>query len=103
MLLGFLLCEFIWARIPQQIADCQQKHISEKPAGLTHSSESPQLWQNAAGKVWVPNDLQLRKCLYAVAHQGMSGHRGQAVTLAMLQSRFFWEGMERDVKEFRKG
>ena len=41
--------------------------------------------------------------LYAVAHQGMQGHRGQQVTLAVLQSKFFWSNMKEDVGRWRKG
>ena len=87
----------------QRIADVQSRYLAEKPASLSLSAEQPQLWQNAEGKVWVPADRQLRKCLYAVAHQGMSGHRGKAVTLAILETRFFWPEMADDVAEFRKG
>ena len=41
--------------------------------------------------------------LYAIAHQGMQGHRGHKVTLAVLESRFFWETMSEDVARWRKG
>ena len=73
----------------QHIADVQSRYLAEKPSSLSLSTEKPQLWRNAEGKVWVPEDRQLRKCLYAVAHQGMSGHRGKAVTLDILETRFF--------------
>ena len=48
-------------------------------------------------------DEVLRQCLYAIAHQGAAGHRGHAVTLALLGSRFFWDGMSDDVKAYRDG
>ena len=41
--------------------------------------------------------------LYAVAHQGMQGHRGLQVTLAVLESKFIWTGMKDDVSKWRKG
>ena len=86
------------------IAGEQKKYVKGKPAGLKLSEEKPGLWVNADGQVWVPDAHdELKRCLYAVAHQGLCGHRGHNVTLATLRSRFFWTDMSADVKRFRQG
>ena len=88
----------------QRIVDSQHQHRKQRPEGLRPSAEQPTLWENADGQAWVPaEDEALKRCLYAVAHQGVSGHRGLKVTLEILQRRFFWAGMERDVASYRKG
>ena len=80
----------------------QQCSKGQRPDGLTLSEEKPQLWQNQEGKVWVPDeDTELQTWLYALAHQGISGHRGAKVTLALLQQEVFWGSMEEDVGKWR--
>ena len=73
----------------QHITEVQNEYMSSKPENVKLSKGQPQLWENKEGKVWVPPDQQLHKCLYSVAHQGMSGHRGHAVTLTILKQRLF--------------
>ena len=88
----------------KRIADSQRAHRASRPRGLKRDNERPQLWKNNQGQVWVPQeDEELRKQLYAVAHQGIQGHRGHQVTLAVLAGRFFWDNMKEDVAEWRKG
>ena len=87
----------------ERIAASQKTHRSSRPKGLKPSDERPLLWQNANGLVWIPDaDEAMRKMLYAVAHQGMQGHRGQKVTLAVLQTKFFWTDMKEDVARWSK-
>ena len=87
----------------ERIAASQKTHRSSRPKGLKPSDERPLLWQNADGLVWIPDaDEAMRKMLYAVAHQGMQGHRGQKVTLAVLQAKFFWTDMKDDVTRWSK-
>ncbi len=88
----------------QKIADSQKEYRADRPKHLRQTAEEPKLWQNDKDQVWVPpKDKQLQKMLYAVAHQGMQGHRGFEVTPATLQSRFFWDTMKSDVAQWRKG
>ena len=87
-----------------RVVASQEKYAADRPAGLVPSWDKPMLWENADGQVWIPRaDRQMCKGLYAIAHQGMQGHRGHDVTLETLASRFFWKGMSADVTEFRRG
>ena len=87
----------------ERLAKCQQEHLDEKPDGLTLSTEQPQLWLDANNRIWVPKDEEVRKCLYAIAHQGISGHRGKKVTLALLETHFTWDSIAEDVARYRRG
>ena len=74
------------------IAESQRAHATTRPKALTLTKEKPALWVTETGRVWIPDaDRALQKCLYAVAHQGMSGHRGKDVTSRILQRRFVWK------------
>ena len=61
------------------------------------------MWLTVDKKVWIPENQQLKKCVYAVAHQGVAGHRGHKVTMAILKSRVWWPKMDADVTRFRRG
>ena len=64
----------------------------------------PPLWLNSRGQVWIPSeDDELKKCLYAVAHQGVCGLRGLDVTLALLRRCVWWKGMADDLTGYRRG
>ena len=41
--------------------------------------------------------------LYAVAHQGPSGHRGRETTMQHLRGRFHWKNMESDIRTWSAG
>ena len=82
------------------LAKTQNQHATTKPDAL---SLRDGLWVNTAGEVWVPKGAkQLQHMLYAIAHQGPSGHRGRDVTLARLRGRFRWSSMRTDVEMWRK-
>ena len=82
------------------IADSQKKFAASRPRTYKRSNG---LWRNAAGEAWIPDeDKQLQHLLYAVAHQGASGHRGREVTLRHLRGRVRWKGMREDVEKWRQ-
>ena len=59
------------------------------------------VWRNNDGEAWIPdNAKQLQHLLYAVAHQGPSGHRGREVTMQHLRGRVHWTNMEANVREW---
>ena len=67
----------------------QKEHAAARPSG--HRLQGG-LWKNSKGEVWVPADArQLQHLLYAVAHQGPSGHRGRETTMRHLRGRFHWK------------
>ena len=87
----------------EQIAAVQEDHLKTKPRGLHKSREVPKLWVNAQKKIWVPDGAQqLKRTLYALAHQGIADHRGQKATLATLQRSFFWQDMKKETEGWRK-
>ena len=68
------------------LATVQQKHAASRPR--TYKRSNGLFWRNAAGEAWVPDDAkELQHQLYAVAHQGISGHRGRDVTMQHLKGR----------------
>ena len=87
----------------EQIAEVQRDHASTRPRGLRKSRETPRLWVTRQRKIWVPDGAtQLKRTLYALAHQGIAGHRGQKATLANLQQQFHWDGMKRETEGWRR-
>ena len=79
----------------------QKQHASERPKQYTQQNG---LWKNAKGEVWVPDSArQLQHILYAMAHQGPSGHRGRETTMQHLRGRFHWKNMENDIRTWRAG
>ena len=87
----------------EELCAVQAKHAAERPAKLQHSRDEPQLWINEAGKIWIPASAnKMKRALYALAHQGIAGHRGHKATLRLLTSRFFWKSMRTEVKEWGK-
>ena len=44
----------------------------------------------------------MQRALYALAHQGISGHRGRDATMARLEAEVRWDGMRKDVEAWRK-
>ena len=85
------------------LATAQAEYSKERPLGLRKSRASPKLWVNRDGRVWVPGgDTKLKRILYALAHQGLAGHRGAKTTLSNLKKGFVWAGMDAEVKEWRK-
>ena len=43
----------------------------------------------------------MKRILYALAHQGIAGHRDREATIRNLKMRFTWENMEKQVHEWR--
>ena len=85
------------------VAQAQRKHSKKRPAGLQRDGGLPNLWADEQGRIWIPTaEKQLQKQCYALAHQGISGHRGKEATLKILDTYVFWEGMEEDVAAWRK-
>ena len=80
----------------------QKQFAGQKPEGLMQGGANPSLWQNKMGLVWVPDGAKVvQKLLYALAHQGLSGHRGATVTTAILSEEVFWSTMAADVAKWR--
>ena len=78
----------------------QRQHRRERPNGLTRGDDG--LYRNQTGQVWIPTDAQeLKKSLFAVAHQGQAGHRGAKATEAALKEKFFWTTMKDDCAKWR--
>ncbi|MAA69219.1 MAG: hypothetical protein CL915_10765 [Deltaproteobacteria bacterium] len=86
----------------EEIAAAQEKYAEQKPAGLRRSEGTTAVWETQERQAWIPGPaLTLKRKAYALAHQGLAGHRGAKATLAILQSRFVWDDMEREVKGWR--
>ena len=83
------------------LARVQRKHAKSRPS---HYKRVRGLWRNKEGEAWVPDECKdLQHLLYAVAHQGVSGHRGREVTLQhLLRGRVRWTNMREDVERWRK-
>lgn len=58
------------------------------------------LWLDKKGKVWIPDECNLRLRICIVAHQGPAGHRGMTTTKREIMRRFVWNRVTRDVEEF---
>ena len=79
----------------------QKAHAKSRPS---HYVLDRGVWRNEDNEAWIPDGAkQLQHLLYAVAHQGVSGHRGREVTMKLLQGRVRWTHMERDVRAWRQG
>ena len=84
------------------VAQAQRKHAKKRPRGLHRDNGQVKLWVDKQGRVWIPEPArQLQQQMYALAHQGMSGHRGKDATVEILSQNVFWENMERDVATWR--
>ena len=84
------------------VAKAQRKHSKKRPKGLRRDDGAPKLWVDSQERVWIPRaEKQLQKQCYALAHQGISGHRGKEATLKILRTYVFWDGMEDDVEAWR--
>ena len=60
------------------------------------------VWRTVDGRIWVPRLAKdLKNALYAVAHQGASGHRGKDGTLGILTPLVSWKNMEHEVERRR--
>ena len=59
---------------------------------------------NQTGSVWIPEsarDLQLR--IMVISHMGHGGHRGRKATRQIVETEFFWSGMQDMINEFVGG
>ena len=85
---------------PAEVAAAQKQYASERPAGLRLSRGQVKVWETRERQAWIPDGATtLKRRAYAMAHQGIAGHRGEAATLAALQSRFFWTDMKQEVED----
>ena len=83
--------------------ESQQEHEKVRPADVKLDEEQPPLWRHVSGQIWVPKpDLAMQRALYALAHQGISGHRGRDATMTRLEAEVKWDGMRKDVEAWRK-
>ncbi|DBA01089.1 TPA: hypothetical protein N0F65_001717, partial [Lagenidium giganteum] len=90
--------EFVWPT-QAQIRAAQLRHKSDLPVG---AHEIDGLWR-MNDKVWIPSsDKELVTRLVLVAHCGIQGHRGEHVTIALLQRKFTWQDMRAVVKRMLK-
>ena len=86
----------------QRLRESQERYASKRPVGVHHTGGARGWWVNKKGEKWIPDqDKELQRLLYAVAHQGVSGHRGQQTTLRQLEGRVFWSSMVKDVERWR--
>jgi hypothetical protein len=82
------------------IKAAQRKHAASRPANY---KQVRGVWRNSAHEAWIPDAAkQLQHLLYAVAHQGPSGHRGRDTTIKLLRGRVRWSSMRDDVNRWRK-
>ena len=69
--------------------------------GYKLSEDSPNLWEDKHGKLYVPpedEELLLRICVSA--HCGLGGHRGYTATCTTIKQKLHWPTIEADVKTF---
>ena len=67
----------------------------------TDLSISHDLVVDAQGRVYVPKDEEIRTLLIAEVHDSpMAGHFGMDRTLELLQRKWHWKGIQRDVREY---
>lgn len=86
--------DFIWPN-DEEIKELQSKH--KLPAGAIFDGD----FTTMNDKIWIPpqaTDMQFR--LLVVAHTGAAGHRGIDATTSIIRERFYWNGLNTDVKVF---
>ena len=87
---------------PEPVVKAQRTYRKTRPSGLTRQQDGAKLWVNKEGQIWIPKRAtRLQKQLYALAHQGLAGHRGKDATMAILSRHVFWATMEQDVEIWR--
>ena len=87
---------------PSEIRAAQDRHEEARPAGLRQSQGRVKVWENQARQAWIPDaETTLKRRAYALAHQGIAGHRGRKATMDILASRFFWTDMEKEAECWR--
>jgi hypothetical protein len=52
------------------------------------------------GKVWVPEERDLKARIMVIAHCGSSGHRRLEIMKRAIEKQFWWNGMSTDIKTF---
>ena len=65
-----------------------------------HTTDEGTVLQSDEGKVYVPDDDDLRVKIMILAHSGVMGHRGLQHTRRVVRQHYVWEGMDSDVKAF---
>ena len=77
--------------------------IQQAKEPTTDLNESEGLDYDAQGRIYVPNDDEIRTLLIAEAHDSpMAGHFGMDRTLELVQRRWHLKGIQRDVREYVK-
>ena len=86
------------------LAKLQQQTKLKPPRTYTkHMVTGTTYWQDKQDRIWVPTDCKdMKRALFAAAHQGPSGHRGVQTTMAILGKFCSWKNMANDIETFRK-
>ena len=101
----------------QRIRSCSEKDTEVAEALSKVQELGPRLLQKGIeewnteqglllfrGKVYVPNDPQLRKELVQRHHDAPpAGHPGRAKTLELLSCNYWWPGITVDIKKYIQG
>ena len=94
----------------ERVRDAAQKDV-EYQKMLKAAEHERQCWQAQGGllfrkagpyaQLWLPKSRELRQAAMASSHDTpMAGHFGQQKTLARLKTRFWWENLEDDVRDY---
>ena len=87
----------------KELRQVQDQYAASRPAALKLGRGSPQLWEDDQRRVWIPDQaVRMKRVLYALAHQGLAGHRGQKATMVNLTSRFVWTNMKTEAEAWRQ-
>lgn len=78
-----------------------EKKGKEIPKGFSIDKKTT-LYMNKHGQTWVPDIDCLRQRITIVAHCNEAGHRGFEVTARRVREIFWWQGLDRDVRQFVK-
>lgn len=55
-----------------------------------------------SGRIWIPNDDELKLRILVGSHCGINGYRGAQATESIVKESFHWDGMSSDIESFVK-
>ena len=94
------------AQLPSRrvLSEWQEQTKSLPPRSYTKDKGHwGSLWMDKYERVWVPPDCeQMKQSLFAIAHQGVAGHRGHDTTVGILTKYFVWKNIHSDVKRLHQ-